>query len=308
MVRIGSDPMSEDPLALAAPGATRLVLEAHGLEPKRRLGQNFLVGRWVLERILERAEVGPEDVVLEVGPGIGTLTRALLSRARAVVAVEADPSMEAVLADTCAFGKDRLALVIGDAARTGPAGLSRALEAIGLGDGGAPTLPSKLVANLPYGVAATIVLDAFGAMPSIERATVMVQREVADRIGAVPGTKAYGAYTVKLALRARLANRFEVSRREFLPRPHVDSTVVTLARREGDALGEARAREVSAVVDAAFAQRRKTLANSLSRAGYDRQAVEAALEAMGLDAMVRAERLSPETFVELAERLKGMGT
>lgn len=292
---------------LANRGQTRGVLERHGLVTKHRLGQNFLVNDTVIGRILELAEVGEHDVVLEVGPGIGTLTVALLRRAAAVVAVEADRSLEAVLAETCAQDSERLALVMGDALRVAPDELAQAVARLGRPE--VPSLPTKLVSNLPYQVAATLVLRSFEELPSVSRAVVMVQAEVADRMAATPGTKAYGAYTAKLALVARPTGRFEVGPESFLPPPHVDSAVIRLDRdplpdpTTGVPLTPAQIAWCQQVIDAAFAQRRKTIRNSMAAKDFDKDELGAAFAATGVDARTRAETLEPTTFVRLAAAL-----
>ena len=220
-----ADPQPTYPQApasrLASVRETRAALERHGLYTKHRLGQNFLVDDTVIRRILGLAELGPDDRVLEVGPGIGTLTVALLPRAAHVVAVEADRTLEPVLAETCAQDSDKFELVWGDALRAVPHRLP---------DGGAGI--TKFVSNLPYQIAATIILQAFEQMPGLQRAVVMVQAEVADRIAARPGTKDYGAYTAKLALYGQVTGRFEVGRGCFMPAPHVESAVVRIDRDE----------------------------------------------------------------------------
>ena len=174
---------------LASASATRAVLEAHGLTAKYSLGQNFLVNDAILQKIVALAEVAPVDTVLEVGPGIGTLTMALLQHAGRVVSVERDPDLPAVLAETLAPWADRFALVQKDALDLTVDDLRDALGRLDPPE----TAPGKLVANLPYAVAATVVLDYFERFPSLGSATVMVQKEVADRMAAVPGTKNYGA-------------------------------------------------------------------------------------------------------------------
>lgn len=276
---------------LATPTATKAVLQRHGLFTKHRLGQNFLVNDAVIGRILGLAELTPQDVVLEVGPGIGTLTCALLPQCAAVVAVEMDPDLPAVLAETCARDSEKLTVVPGDAVRLVP----RAFL-----DGAAP-VPDKLVSNLPYQVAATILLKTFQELPSVDRAVVMVQREVADRIAAGPGTKAYGAYTAKLRLFARVTGRFEVGPGNFFPPPRVDSAVVRLDRAM--LVPEDEAPSVCAVIDAAFAQRRKTIRNSMGATGFEKARLDAAFEACGISPACRAETLAPEQFVALARAL-----
>lgn len=274
---------------------TRAVLERFGLATKHRLGQNFLVNDEVIGRIVELADLGCDDVVLEVGPGIGTLTVAMLARVRAVCSVEADRELESVLAETCADHSEKFFLTMGDALRVGPQNLQV--------DGVLPP-PNKFVSNLPYQVAATLILRNFEEFPSLESATVMVQAEVADRICALPGSKIYGAYTAKLALWAHPAGRFEVGPGNFMPPPHVDSAVVRLDRG-GVSLPEGLSRaEVAAAIDAAFAQRRKTIRNSMSSNGFDKEALDEAFAATGIAPSARAETLAPSDFVRLAAALK----
>lgn len=276
--------------ALASPGATRALLEAYGLATKHSLGQNFLVNNRVIEKITDLAELAPDERVLEVGPGIGTLTLALLSEAGRVVSVEMDHELEPVLS-AHATAHPNFAYLMGDALRV-PA------EKIAEAAGGEPT---ALVSNLPYNVAATIILAFFQTMPALRRAVVMVQAEVADRICAGPGSRTYGAYTVKLALLARVTGRFEVGPGNFMPPPHVNSAVVRLDR--APMVAPELVEPVSAVIDAAFAQRRKTIRNSMSASGYDRGELDAAFAACGISPTCRAETLAPEDFVRLYEAL-----
>ena len=272
---------------LANSRETRAVLERHDLAPRHRLGQNFLVNDDVIGRILGLAELEPDDVVYEIGPGIGTLTVAMLPRVSRVVAVEADRSLPPVLAETCATDGERLALVQGDALRVTPADLAEAAGAE----------PNKLVSNLPYQVAATVILDALEHMLSVERLVVMVQAEVADRIAAAPGTKAYGAYTAKLALYGQVTGRFEVGPHNFMPPPHVDSAVVRIDRVE-PVCDDPQA--VAEIIDAAFAQRRKTIRNLMAAKGFDKALLDAAFSAANIDPRTRAEKLAPADFVRLA--------
>lgn len=279
---------------LASPKATIGVLERHGLYTKKSLGQHFLVDDNVIARILDLAALTGDETVLEVGPGIGTLTVALCAAAGAVVAVERDADLVPVLAETTA-GCNRFELVRADAVSVTAEQLTTRFGA-----------PTALVANLPYQVAATVVLRFFELLPDLQQATVMVQSEVADRMSATPGGKDYGSYSVKLQLLARPAGRFSVARGCFLPPPRVDSAVLRLERvplaEDGDVIAAA-----SRVADAAFAQRRKTLRNSLRAAlgaqGVEGQRIDAALESAGIDGTVRAETLPPEAFVALARAL-----
>lgn len=289
---------------LANPRETRAVLEDFGLATKHRLGQNFLVNDEVIGKIVNLAELGGSDVVLEVGPGIGTLTVAMLAACRAVCSIEADRELEQVLAQTCATDGEKFALIMGDALRVTPEGVACALAGLARG-GEAPSQPNKFVANLPYQVAATLILKFFQDFGSLERACVMVQAEVADRICARPGNKTYGAYTAKLALLARPTGRFEVGPGNFMPPPHVDSAVVRLDRTpmadpvSGEPLSAERVVHVAEVIDAAFAQRRKTIRNSMGANGFEKDALDAAFAACDIAPTARAETLSPEDFVRL---------
>lgn len=284
---------------LANPTATREMLEAFGLATKHRLGQNFLVDNHVIERIMALADLSGSERVLEVGPGIGTLTLALLQEAAHVTSIEMDSELEQVLA-AHAMDHDNFSFIMGDALAVPPTAIAEA-------SGGEPTM---LVANLPYNVAATIILQFFQTMPSLERAVVMVQKEVADRIAAVAGTKAYGAYTVKLSLHGEVTGRFEVPPRCFMPAPHVDSAVVRIDRVDALACAGLACLEsdyapidaacVSRVVDAAFAQRRKTIRNSMSSNGFDKAALDVAFEACGVAPTARAEALTTDEFIKLA--------
>ena len=281
---------------LASPSATIAVLKAHGLHTRKSLGQHFLIDDNVVGRILALADLHGAERVVEVGPGIGTLTSALCNAAGSVVAVERDERLLGVLGEL-ASRCGNLTLVHDDAVTVSAPALA-----------GADGLPVTLVANLPYAVAATVVLRYFEEFPSIRQATVMVQAEVADRMAAVPGTKAYGSYTVKLALRAQPAGRFAVARGCFLPPPRVDSAVLRLDRIEGGGVAPDAIARAAAAADAAFAQRRKTIRNSLSSVlGVSGSAVDAALADAGIEGVRRAETLAPETFVHLGSVLHQHG-
>ena len=301
---------------LASASATRAVLEAHGLTAKYSLGQNFLVNDAILQKIVALAEVAPVDTVLEVGPGIGTLTMALLQHAGRVVSVERDPDLPAVLAETLAPWADRFALVQKDALDLTVDDLRDALGRLDPPE----TAPGKLVANLPYAVAATVVLDYFERFPSLGSATVMVQKEVADRMAAVPGTKNYGAYTVKLRLYAEPAGRFAVGPGNFFPPPRVESAVLRLNRRpvfddQGVPLDADAIAAACTMAEAAFATRRKTLSNScktyFAGRGPQGAAVIARLpqlfERAGIDPRLRGETLDLPEFVRLGCAFQQIG-
>ena len=255
------------------------------IAPKKELGQHFLVDENILGVIGRLAELDVNDVVLEIGPGLGVLTRYLAEQVAHVHAVEVDRSLEPKLREALPESPN-VELRFGDALRLDLTTLDPA--------------PTKLVANLPYNVATPIVAESLDGLPSVNHWTVMVQREVADRFFASPGTKAYGAVSVLVQLAAERTGFHPVARTVFRPRPNVDSALVAFRRTE---LPENYA-WVKRVVGAAFAHRRKTLPNSLEFSGLATRAeAAAALERIGRDPGVRAEALEPHEFVELTRAL-----
>jgi 16S rRNA (adenine1518-N6/adenine1519-N6)-dimethyltransferase len=253
---------------------------------KRELGQHFLVDENILGVIGRLAELDDDDVVLEVGPGLGVLTTYLADRVSQVYAVEVDVSLGPRLVDRLA-GRPNVELRFGDALQ-----LDLAAEAPGA---------NKLVANLPYNIATPLIAESLDRLPELAHWTVMVQREVADRLFAQPSTKAYGAVSVLVQLVAERTGFHSVSPTVFRPRPNVDSALVAF-RRTGlppDFRG------VKRVVEGSFAHRRKQLANSLELAGVaDRSRAEEAIARLGKPATVRAEELEPAEFLQLAEALR----
>jgi 16S rRNA (adenine1518-N6/adenine1519-N6)-dimethyltransferase len=278
---------------LLGPADVRRLAEAVGLRPSKSLGQNFVVDANTVRRIVRLADVGPDDVVLEVGPGLGSLTLALLPEVARVVAVEVDGRLaDALPATVREFGPtvaDRLSVVTTDALR---------IQAL---PDGAPTV---LVANLPYNVAVPVLLHLLETFPTVERGLVMVQKEVADRLAAAPGTRTYGVPSVKTAWYARVRQVGTVARTVFWPTPNVDSGLVALERRDPPAGADRR--EVFAVVDAAFAQRRKTLRAALAGWAGSPARAEEIVHRAGVDPGVRGERLAVEDFVRIA-RAAGSG-
>ena len=254
--------------------------------PNRALGQHFLVDENILGVIGRLAELEPSDVVLEIGPGLGVLTAFLADRVAAVQAVELDRALEPELAERF-HERDNVRIHYGDA-------LALDLAAI------APDA-RKLVSNLPYNVATPILVESLDGLPGIALWCVMVQREVAERLFARPSTKAYGAVSVLVQLVARRTGFHPVARTVFRPRPNVESALVAFRR-----IGLPRDyRRIKAIVEAAFAHRRKTLANSLQLVGTaTRQQAAAALAAIGREAGARAEELEPDEFVELTRALE----
>jgi 16S rRNA (adenine1518-N6/adenine1519-N6)-dimethyltransferase len=258
-----------------------------GLRPDRDLGQHFLVDDNVLGVIERLAALARDDVALEIGAGVGTLTAHLAGRCAHVHTVEIDRGLEEALARTLA-GHANVSVHWGDAMRL---------------DLGAFRPPATaFVANLPYHVAAPLVLDSIGGLPGIRRWCVLVQREIAERLTASPGDALYGAPSALCALALEPAGRHAVSRSVFVPVPNVDSMLVAFTRSPawGELAGDWP--QITATVRAAFAYRRKTLGNALALAGWrsDRAAVEAACRAAGVDSGARAEALPVESFVALA--------
>jgi 16S rRNA (adenine1518-N6/adenine1519-N6)-dimethyltransferase len=252
--------------------------------PKKALGQHFLVDENILGVIGRLSVLGPDDVVLEVGPGLGVLTRAPAARRGRVHATALERSLEESLGSALA-GRDNVRLTFGDALALDLAGLDPA--------------PRKMVANLPYNIATPLVVESLEHVLSIERWCVMVQREVADRFFAAPRTKAYGAVSVLVQLAARKVGFHPVPPSVFRPRPRVESALVAFVRVPGPPLGVVRP-----VVEAAFAHRRKTLTNSVALSGLaSRAQSEAALAAIRKPSASRAEELEPDDFVALAEAL-----
>lgn len=304
---------------LANPTATREMLERFGLATKHRLGQNFLVDDHVIAHILELARLGQDSHVVEVGPGIGTLTLGMLPHAGSVVSIEADNTLEPVLADLAhEFGTfsyvmgDALKVSWDDVCTAGAGGDAETHDAEACA-AEARVEPNILVANLPYNVAATIILKYLAEHPALDAAVVMVQAEVADRICATPGSKAYGAYTAKLNLYGRVTGRFEVPPTCFMPAPHVNSAVVRIDRacvaspETVETLSPEQLAATATVTDAAFAQRRKTIRNSMAARGFAKAALDEAFSATGISPTARAETLACEDFVRLALVLADAG-
>jgi 16S rRNA (adenine1518-N6/adenine1519-N6)-dimethyltransferase len=259
-----------------------------GIRPTKQWGQNFVVDANTVKRIVRLAGVGPDDCVVEVGPGLGSLTLALLPAAGHVTAVEVDPALAAALPDTVAAVAphlaDRLSLVAADA-----------LHVRELPD----PQPTALVANLPYNVSVPVVLSFLEHFPTISRVLVMVQLEVAERLAARPGSKVYGVPSVKAAWYADVRLAGTVSRSVFWPVPNVDSGLVSLTRREPP-LTEATREQVFSCIDAAFAQRRKTLRAALAGWAGSAARSEEVLRAAGVDPRTRGEQLGVEEFAAIA--------
>jgi 16S rRNA (adenine1518-N6/adenine1519-N6)-dimethyltransferase len=313
------EPAESEPLGAArllGPTEIRGLAARLGLQPSKRLGQNFVVDAGTVTRITALAKVGPADVVLEVGPGFGSLTLPLLAAAGRVVAVEMDRALARQLpltiADRAPWLAARLEVVTADAARVTELP-------------GEP--PTTLVANLPYNVAVPVVLHLLATVPSLRRGLVMVQAEVADRMCAPPGSRTYGVPSAKLAWFGTARRAGSVPRGVFWPVPRVDSGLVELSRHEpgaagGGAAGTAGAAgaaagadggagvavgrdEVFAVIDAAFSQRRKTLRSALANWAGSAAAAESVLRAADVDPSLRGEALGISEFTRIAAAAAG---
>jgi 16S rRNA (adenine1518-N6/adenine1519-N6)-dimethyltransferase len=292
---------------LLGPTEIRELAARLGIQPSKRLGQNFVVDAGTVTRITAMANLSPGDVVVEVGPGFGSLTLPLLAAARRVIAVEVDRALAAQLpltvAERAPHLADRLSVVTADAARVGQL------------PGEQPTV---LVANLPYNVSIPVVLHLLATVPAIARGLVMVQAEVADRMSAPPGSRTYGVPSAKLAWFADVRRAGSVVRAVFWPVPRVDSGLVSLVRHtdaealairggagrpDGAGLADGRTAgraETFAVIDAAFSQRRKTLRSALAAWAGSPAAAEAALRAAGVDPSLRGEALGIADFARIA--------
>ncbi|GDY29849.1 ribosomal RNA small subunit methyltransferase A [Gandjariella thermophila] len=277
---------------LLGPADVRRLADELGLRPTKRLGQNFVHDPNTVRRIVAAAAVSGDDVVLEVGPGLGSLTLALLPCCRSVVAVEVDRVLAGRLPRTVAEyapgTADRLRVVPADAMRVRAGDLTA----------GGPA-PTALVANLPYNVAVPVVLHLLEEVPTLARGLVMVQSEVADRMAAGPGSRVYGVPSAKLAWYAEARRAGPVPRAVFWPVPNVDSALVALTRRPPPSA--APRAEVFAVVDAAFAQRRKTLRAALAGWAGSAERAGRLLAAAGVDPATRGEQLGIADFARIAE-------
>ncbi|WP_183095574.1 16S rRNA (adenine(1518)-N(6)/adenine(1519)-N(6))-dimethyltransferase RsmA [Nocardioides stalactiti] len=278
---------------LLGPAEVRFLADKLDVRPTKQRGQNFVIDANTVRRIVRESGVGPDDVVLEVGPGLGSLTLALLETCASVTAVEIDAvlaeALPATIAEYAPQQADRVRVVLADALRVtelpGPA-------------------PTALVANLPYNVSVPVLLHLMELLPTLERGLVMVQSEVADRLAAPPGSKTYGIPSLKAAWFADVRRAGAIGRNVFWPAPNVDSGLVAWTRREPPTTAVPRA-DVFAVIDAAFAQRRKALRGVLRGLAGSGEAAEAALVAAGIDPLARGESLGIDQFVRIAEELAG---
>ncbi len=283
------DPAERPGAALLGPAEIRTLAARLGIRPTKQWGQNFVIDKGTVRRIVRTADLTPDDVVLEVGPGLGSLTLALLPQVAHVTAVEIDPvladELPRTVADHAPDLADRLTVLHADALRITDLPDPR---------------PTALVANLPYNVAVPVVLHLLATVPTLQKVLVMVQLEVAERLAAGPGGRVYGVPSVKAAWYADVTSAGRIGRHVFWPAPNVDSGLVRMVRHEPPASAATR-QEVFAVVDAAFAQRRKTLRAALSGWAGSGVAAEELLRAAGVDPQARGEVLTVGDFARIAE-------
>lgn len=279
---------------LIEPQNTIALIKAHDFSFKKRFGQNFLIDSHVLDKIIRGAEIGKEDAVLEIGPGIGTLTQALCEAAGEVTAVEIDRDLIPILEKTLA-AYDNVRIINEDILKLDLSAISEK--------------PLKVVANLPYYITTPIIMGLFESGAPLLSITVMVQKEVADRMQAAPGGKDYGALSLAVQYYAEAEIIANVPPNCFIPRPGVGSAVIRLTKHAAPPVQPKDEKFMFRLIRAAFAQRRKTLVNTLrndSSLSYSREQLETVLAAMGLPAAVRGERLSLAEFAELSDRLMAL--
>lgn len=281
---------------LGKPSETRKILRKYNISAKKKYGQNFLIDSGVLEGIIEAAQVTEDDFVLEIGPGIGTLTQYLAASARKVCAVEIDKNLLPVLEETLS-GFDNAEVLSADILKTD---IEKIAEEENEGR------PIRVVANLPYYITTPIIMSLLESKAPMKSMTVMVQKEVADRMQAQPGSKIYGALSLAVQYYSDPKVNFIVHPDSFMPQPGVDSAVVTLNCYEEPPVSVKDEKLLFDLIRASFHQRRKKLSNGIANypdLAFSREEAEAALEKIGLSAGIRGERLSLQQFADLANAL-----
>ena len=281
---------------LGIPQNTIAVLQKYNFNFQKKFGQNFLIDTHVLEKIMDSAEITQEDCVLEIGPGIGTMTQYLAERAGHVVVVEIDKNLIPILEETLS-AYDNVTIINNDILKVD---INKLVDELNDGK------PIKVVANLPYYITTPIIMGLFESHVPIKSITIMVQKEVADRMQVGPGTKDYGALSLAVQYYAKPQIVANVPPNCFIPRPNVGSAVIRLTRYEKPPVEVADEKRMFALIRASFNQRRKTLVNGLTNApelGLSKEAVTEALEKLGLSPTVRGETLTLEQFAELSNIL-----
>lgn len=281
---------------LGNPTRTADILKKYQFHFQKRYGQNFLIDSHILEKIVQAAEIGSEDFVLEIGPGIGTMTQYLAEAAGWVTAVEIDKALIPILQDTLSVYPN-VTIINQDILKLDIAALAKEKN------GGKPV---KVVANLPYYITTPIIMGLFESHVPLQSITIMVQKEVADRMQAGPGSKDYGALSLAVQYYAKPEIMFSVSPGCFMPRPGVGSAVIRLVRYEKNPVSVTDQEFMFALIRAAFGQRRKTLVNSLVNAGnlqVTREQITQVLKEMNLDASIRGEALTLGQFADISNRI-----
>ena len=282
---------------LGIPQNTIAVLQKYNFNFQKKFGQNFLIDTRVLDRIIESAEITKEDCILEIGPGIGTMTQYLAENAREVVAVEIDKNLIPILGDTLSE-YDNVTVINDDILKVD---INRIVEEKNAGK------PIKVVANLPYYITTPIIMGLFESHVPLQSITIMVQKEVADRMQVGPGTKDYGALSLAVQYYAKPEIVANVPPKCFMPRPNVGSAVIKLTRYDAPPVQVNDEKYMFALIRASFNQRRKTLVNGLTNApelGLSKEKVTEALEKLGWSATIRGEALTLEQFAQLSNTLK----
>ncbi len=286
---------------LGTPAATAEIIRKYGFSFQKKFGQNFLVDANILNKIVDSADIYKDDCVIEIGPGIGTLTQYLAESAGKVIAVEIDKNLIPILNETLS-GYENVTIINGDILKTD---INKLVCERNQGR------PVKVIANLPYYITTPIIMGLFESHVPLSSITIMVQKEVADRIQSGPGTKDYGVLSLAVQYYARPEILMQVSPACFMPRPNVGSAVIRLVKYEEPPVTVENERKLFALIRAAFNQRRKTLANALANASYapekgkevriTRQQVCDALDKMGLSLTIRGEALTLEQFARLCD-------
>lgn len=284
---------------LGIPANTMAVLKKYNFSFQKKYGQNFLIDTNILERIISESEITKDDCVLEIGPGIGTMTQYLAESVKRVVAVEIDRSLIPILEDTLS-GYDNVTVINDDILK---------VDIKKLCDEYNDSRPIKVVANLPYYITTPIIMGLFESHVPLKSITIMVQKEVADRMQQKPGSKDYGALSLAVQYYAKPEIVAEVSPNCFIPKPNVSSAVIRLTRYENPPIEVDDEHFMFSLIRASFNQRRKTLANGLANGGLglDRETVNSMLEKMGLSLTVRGEALTLEQFAKLSNLLGKKG-
>ena len=285
---------------LGNPTNTIAILQKYNFNFQKKFGQNFLIDANILENIIDAAEVTKDDCVLEIGPGIGTMTQYLCEHAREVVAVEIDKKLIPILENDTLATYDNVTIINEDILKVD---INKIVQEKNNGQ------PIKVVANLPYYITTPIIMGLFESHVPLDSITIMVQKEVADRMQVGPGTKDYGALSLAVQYYAKPKVMLTVPASCFMPRPNVDSAVIRLTRYQNPPVKASDERFMFDVIRASFNQRRKTLVNGLTNASglkVTKEVVLAALEKMGLPATIRGEALTLEQFAELSDLLKMM--